>query len=260
MKILLTGASGGVATFLRPLLRDAGVYVRLSDLVESADQQPNEQFVAADLANADSLHQLVDGVDGIVHLGGQSVEAPWQTVLEANIIGTYNLFEAARQAQIRRLVFASTNHVVGFFERSETIDGSGPLRPDTRYGVSKAFGEALGAMYAYKHGLRVTSLRIGNVGLAPLDRRRLAIWIHPEDLMQLIWIGLTHQSIQHEVFYGMSDNRRAWWDNSRAKEFGYQPRHRSEDFADQVLAVDETPDAIADKFQGGTFCADEYSR
>jgi uronate dehydrogenase len=135
------------------------------------------------------------------------------------------------------------------------------VRPDSRYGVSKAFGEALGAMYAYKHGLRVTCLRIGNVANVPIDQRRLAIWISPEDLAQLVRIGLNHPSIRYEIFYGASDNDRAWWDNEAAFRFGYRPQSRAEDFRDQALAAQAkiAADRVADWYQGGSFCSDEYS-
>ena len=92
----------------------------------------------------------------------------------ANIIGCYNLFEAARRKKVKRVVFASSNHAVGFYPRQRKIGTDEPVRPDSRYGVSKAFGEALGALYAYKHGLRVTCIRIGNFADAPVDLRRLA--------------------------------------------------------------------------------------
>lgn len=260
MNLLLTGASGGVGTFIRPLLRERYGEVRLSDQTQPSDLQSNETFVPADLADLDATKKAVDGIDHIIHLGGFSVEGPWSTILNANIIGTYNLFEAARVAGTSRVIFASSNHAVGYYERSNTIDTNVPVRPDSRYGVSKVFGEAMGAMYADKHGLKVCSLRIGNVGPAPLDRRRLSIWIHPQDLMQLIHIGLTHPDIHCDVLYGMSDNKRAWWDNRRAIELGYKPAHKSEDFAAQIIAVEEKPDAIADQYQGGTFAAAEYTR
>ena len=258
MNVLVTGASGGVATMLRPLLLSQYQSVRLSDRQAPESLAPGEQFVAADLTDPDTLREAVDGIDAILHLGGQSVEAPWETIVSANIEGTFQLFEAARQAGVRRVVFASSNHAVGFYPRTQTIDDTVPPLPDSRYGVSKVFGEALGALYASKHGMQVTSLRIGNVGPQPLDRRRLSIWIHPEDLMQLVHIALTHPEISNEVFYGMSDNARAWWDNSAATRFGYRPAHRSEDFAASVLAREEVPDPVADQYQGGTFCADEF--
>jgi uronate dehydrogenase len=134
------------------------------------------------------------------------------------------------------------------------------VRPDSRYGVSKAFGEALGAFYAYKHGLRVTCLRIGNVADAPVDRRRLAIWLRPEDLAQLVRIGLEHPDIRFEIFYGASDNERAWWDNGNAFRFGYKPQFRAEEFREGALTAQTAlpADPIGDWYQGGTFCSAEY--
>ena len=134
-----------------------------------------------------------------------------------------------------------------------------PVRPDTRYGLSKAFGEALGALYAHKYGAEVLSIRIGNVIDEPLDRRRLAIWQSPRDFVQLVRIGLEHPDIRHEIVYGMSDNKRAWWDNQNAYRLGYRPMDRSEDYADKVLAEDKGPsgDPRIDDNQGGPFCVAE---
>jgi uronate dehydrogenase len=161
---------------------------------------------------------------------------------------------------VERIVFASSNHAVGFYPRSHKIRTDVTLRPDTRYGVSKAFGEAVGALYAFKHGMRVTCLRIGNVADAPVDKRRLSIWLSPADLAQLVRIGLDHPDIKFEVFYGASDNERAWWDNSNARRFGYRPGGRGEAHSDAALAAEagRPPDRIADWYQGGPFCSDEY--
>src|SRR5712691_11774920 len=210
--VLITGAAGGIGTRLRHLLK--GVYpdIRLSDVARPADLASDESFVPADLADMAQVERVVAGVDGIVHLGGFSVEGPWETILQSNIIGCYNLFEAARRHGVERVVFASSNHAVGFYPRQRKIGVDEPVRPDSRYGVSKAFGEALAALYAYKHGLRVTCLRIGNVTDTPADKRRLAIWLMPADLVQLIRIGLEHPDIHYEIFYGVSDNARGWWD------------------------------------------------
>jgi uronate dehydrogenase len=136
------------------------------------------------------------------------------------------------------------------------------LRPDSRYGVSKAFGEAIGAFYADKHGLRVTCLRIGNVGDAPIDQRRMSIWLKPEDLVQLCRIGLDHPDIHFEVFYGASNNERGWWDNHRAYDLGYRPTGRGEDFYAHAMAEQAKlkPDPIADFYQGGSFCSMEFDR
>ena len=188
--VLVTGAAGGIGTRLRKLLD--GVYPRIlwSDIRKPSDLASHQSFVTADIADLAQVEKLVDGVDGIVHLGGESIEQSWDRILQANIIGCYNLFEAARRKKVKRVVFASSNHAVGFYPRQRKIGTDEPVRPDSRYGVSKAFGEALGALYAYKHGLRVTCIRIGNFADAPVDLRRLAIWISPEDLVQLIRIGL----------------------------------------------------------------------
>lgn len=260
MKILLTGAAGGVATMIRPLLLQAYSQVLLSDLTEPDGLQPGETFIRADLARFDEVAALMDGIEAVVHLGGQSVEAAWEVVLQANIIGLYNVYEAARQAGVGRLVFASSNHAVGFYPREQVIDNQVPFKPDSRYGVSKVFGEALGSLFVNKHGMRITNLRIGNVGYEPLDKRRLSIWVHPQDLVQLIRIGLEHPDIEYETLYGVSDNARSWYDNRRAAELGYRPEFQSETFAAQILARHEPADPVADRFQGGTFCADEYSR
>jgi uronate dehydrogenase len=258
--VLITGAAGGIGTRLRKLMKGVYPSLRLSDLKAPPDLAPDETFVPADLAAIDEVERIVEGVQGIVHLGGFSVEGPWPTILNANIVGCYNLFEAARRAKVERIVFASSNHAVGFYPRARTIGVDVPVRPDSRYGVSKAFGEALAALYAYKHGLRVTSIRIGNVADAPVDKRRLSIWLAPADLVQLIRIGLEHPDIRCEIFYGASGSARAWWDNSAAFRFGYRPSGQAEPYAAQVLAAEPSnpADRIAEWYQGGSFCSDEF--
>lgn len=259
-KVLLTGASGGVGTRLRTLLKPVYPELVLSDLKAPEDLRADEPFIAADLANIEQVEAAVTGMDGIVHLGGYSVEGPWETILQSNIIGTYNLFEAARRQGVKRVVFASSNHVVGFYPRHETISTDVVPLPDTRYGVSKLFGEGVASLYAYKHGIGVLSIRIGNVGDRPLDERRLSIWLKPEDLVSLIRIGLERPKLVYEVVYGMSDNDRAWWDNSLANALGYIPEGRSEVFAEDVLAAEANlpKDPVGDYFQGGGFCSQEF--
>ncbi|HEX5959142.1 MAG TPA: NAD(P)-dependent oxidoreductase [Hyphomicrobiaceae bacterium] len=259
-RVLLTGAAGGVGSRLRKLLPTVYSDLSLSDIAAPADLAASERFVAADLAQLDQVEAAVDGVEGIIHLGGHSVEGPWETILQANIIGCYNLFEAARRKGVKRVVFASSNHAVGFYPRHRRIGTDAPVRPDSRYGVSKAFGEALGALYADKHGLRVLCLRIGHVLDAPVDKRRLAIWLSPDDLVQLVRIGLEHPDLHYEIFYGASRNERAWWDNSRAYAYSYRPAGHAEDHAAAALAADagRAPDPVGDFFQGGPFCSDEF--
>jgi uronate dehydrogenase len=258
--VLITGAAGSVGSRLRRLLKGVYPRIRLSDIRTPKDLAPGEEFMAADLSDMAAVEKIVEGVQGIVHLGGFSVEGPWETILNANIVGCYNLFEAARRKKVERVVFASSNHAVGFYPRQRRIGVGEPVRPDSRYGVSKAFGEAVGALYAFKHGLRVTCIRIGNVDDAPVDRRRLSIWLKPEDLVQLIRIGLEHPELRHEIFYGVSDNDRGFWDNSAAFRYGYRPEGRSEDHRDAALAAQTKlpPDPVGDWYEGGPFCSDEF--
>jgi len=258
--ILVTGAAGDIGSRLRRLLKGVYSRIRWSDIRTPPDLGAAEEFLPADLSDDAQVETIVAGMDGIVHLGGFSVEGPWDTIHKANIVGCYNVFEAAYRAGVKRIVFASSNHAVGFYPRDKKIGVDVTVRPDSRYGVSKAFGEALGALYADKHGLRVTCIRIGNVGDAPIDKRRLSIWLKPEDLLELIRIGLEHPDIRFEVFYGCSDNAAAWWDNANALRFGYRPQGRAEDYRAQAMAAQATmpADPVGDRYQGGSFCSDEY--
>jgi uronate dehydrogenase len=261
MRVMMTGAAGGIGSMIRADLAKLYPGLVLSDIMAPKGLKPEERFVQADLADLAAVEAALEGIDAIAHFGGFSVEGPWDTILQANIIGCYNLFEAARRRNVKRIVFASSNHAMGFYPRHQPVGVDAVVKPDSRYGVSKVFGEALGALYADKHGLGVLSIRIGNVAYAPVDERRLAIWLHPQDLIDLIHIGFTYPGLGHEVVYGASFNRRAWWDNSRAYEMGYRPKHRAEDHAAVALANQAKlpPDKVADYYQGGTFCADEFT-
>jgi len=259
-RVLVTGAAGGIGRMIRPLLRGVYPVIRLSDVV-AIEPEPGEEFMPADLADLAAIERICAGVDGVIHLGASSVEDRWEPILTNNIVGGYNLFEAARRQGCQRIVFATTNHVVGFYRRQRTIDHAVMPRPDSRYGVSKAFGEALGRMYADKYGLRVLNIRIGNVAERPADRRRLSIWVSPRDLVQLMRIGLEHPDVHFEVVYGVSDNARAWYDNSNAFRLGYAPADRAEDYAKEATEADLAlaPDPIGEQFQGGGFCTMEFT-
>lgn len=260
MRVVMTGAAGGVGAMIRPFVRKLTSELVLSDLAEIGDPVENEVSVAADLTDLDAMERLLEGADGLIHLGGQSIEADWDTVLKANIIGLHNTYEAARRQGCNRIIFATTNHVVGYYRRQQTIDHTVTPRPDSRYGASKAFGEAFGRLYADKHGLRILNIRIGNVGEKPLDIRRLAIWISPRDLAQLISIGLSHPDLHYEIVYGASKNVRAWWNNSNAYRLGYKPQDEAEAYAEVAHQTSSAnpDDPITAQFQGGTFCADEF--
>src|ERR1700712_3225755 len=149
-RIVFTGAAGGIGTMTRPLLAKLYPGLVLSDRVKPKDLLPAETFVAADLTKPDEVASLVKGAHSVIHLGGHSVEGTWDQILNANIIGCYNLFEASRGGGGKRVIFASSNHAIGFYRRKKKIRTDVTVRPDSRYGASKAFGEALGALYADK--------------------------------------------------------------------------------------------------------------
>jgi uronate dehydrogenase len=256
--ILVTGAAGGVARMVRPLMR-ADYRLRLSDRRPIVDRTPDEEEMPAELTDMAAVRKAVAGVDGIFHLGGNPVEADWEVIQASNIAGCYNLFEAARLEGVRRIVFASSNHAVGFYPRAGSLGHDVTPRPDTRYGLSKAFGESLGSLYAYKYGAEVMSIRIGNVDVRPSDARRLSIWVSPRDLYQLVRIGLETVGMKHEIVYGVSDNPRSWWDNSNAVRLGYRPQDSAEVYAAEILAKEpgKTGDERIDLNQGGPFCVTE---
>jgi uronate dehydrogenase len=170
------------------------------------------------------------------------------------------LMQAAHAAGVQRVVFASSNHAIGMYPRNRRIGAGDPIRPDSRYGLSKVFGEALCSLYADKHGMRCLSIRIGNVSDRPEGLRRLSVWLHLEDFFQLVTIGLEHPELHNEIVFGVSDNARGFWDNSAAFRLGYRPRHRAEDYRDEVLAAqaEQGDDPIGDRLQGGPFATIEF--
>jgi uronate dehydrogenase len=253
--ILITGAAGDVGTHLRREL--AGKYrIRASDLRPLA-KIADETYMRADISKMADCLRITKGVDAVVHLGGYSVEGPWEGILSANIIGCYNVFEAARRNGVKRILFPTSNHAVGFYRRDHTIDHRVYIKPDSRYGVSKVFGEALGSLYADKYGMQVFCMRIGNVNPKPIDKRRLSIWFSPRDLAQLVTIGIEHPQIRFEIVYGISGNKRAWYDNANAYRLGYRPQDDSEVHAAEILAREKPGDPVAEQFQGGVFCVAE---
>jgi NAD+ dependent glucose-6-phosphate dehydrogenase len=247
-RVLVTGAEGVIGTAVRDHL---GSRYELTCLTLTRQDFPSH---VADVADLDAIRPAFQGVDAVVHLAASaSLEAPWHDVLHNNIIGTYNVFEAARQAGISRVVFASSNHVIGMYELEgapslyelqdeRRYDHTAEVRPDSLYGVSKAYGEALGRMYVERYGLRVFCLRIGAVRanddptsptvnpLIDLDaegrRNRLrAVWLSRRDCAELISACLEVEDVSWAVVYGVSGNPRRFWDLTHARELlGWEPQ------------------------------------
>jgi uronate dehydrogenase len=256
-RILITGAAGQIGKALREGFRGSYPLIRLLDVAPLDAAAGGEEVIAADIRDIAAMERATAGIDCVVHLAGQSAEAGWDKVLPLNIEGCYNVFEAARKSGVKRIIFASSNHAIGFHRRERFIDDTVVPRPDTRYGVSKVFGEALGSLYADKYGMEVFMIRIGNVNPAPIDKRRLSIWCSPRDLAQLVSIGVDKPGIKFEIVYGISGNKRAWYDNSNAYRLGYKPQDDAESYAEEVLKKEKPGDPTAELYQGGIFVVAE---
>ncbi len=213
-------------------------------------------MVPCDLADKQAVDALVAGCDAIVHLGGVSVERPFEEVLEANIKGVFHIYEAARRHGVKRAVFASSNHVIGFHKQTETLDASAPKRPDGYYGLSKSFGEDVAQFYFDRYGIETVSIRIGSSFPEPLNRRMMSTWLSYRDLTTLIEKALFTPAVGHTIVYGMSANKDVWWDNSGAAKLGFVAQDSSEVFRAKVEAhppvAPSDPNAI---YQGGGFTA-----
>ncbi|KWE47646.1 NAD-dependent dehydratase [Burkholderia ubonensis] len=258
-RLLLTGAAGNLGCQLRGALADWADVVRVSDVAPLGDAAAHEEVRVADLADRQAVAALVDGVDAIVHLGGISVDAPFDDLLEANIRGTYNLYEAARKHGVRRIVFASSNHAIGFHPVTEVLDADAPQRPDSLYGVTKCFGEALSRYYFDRFGIETVCLRIGSSFEAPKNPRMLVTYLSYRDFIELVRCSLLTNRVGHVVVYGVSDNPVKWWDNTKAGFLGFRPRDSSEQFAGRfaLTAPSADFDDPAQRFQGGGFVVGE---
>ncbi len=254
-RLLLTGAAGGLGRELRPRLKAHCDVLRLSDLAHLGPAQAGEEVMPVALQDRAGVLSLLDGVDAVVHLGGISTEQPFDDILQANILGTYNLYEAARIHGTRRIVFASSNHVTGYYRQDEVVDPSMPVRPDSYYGVSKAFGENLARFYFDRYGIETVCVRIGSSFPEVKDRRMLATWMSYDDLERLVVACLSSPVVGYSVIYGMSDNHHVWWDNTSAQHIGYRPQDSSEPFRAAVQARQPTLDLKdpAVIYQGGGF-------
>lgn len=247
MKVLVTGASGRIGrTFIREYRNY--YFFRLMLHKKPLEAFEGEVFYG-DVSDFDSVLKAVEGVDAIVHLAADArVEAEWNSILYTNIIGTYNVFEAARLSNVKKIVYASSNHACGTIVNERDIVGpDAPIAPDSLYGVSKVFGEALAHYYFKKHGLSIICLRIGicrdledpsqffkeylsgaKVHPTYSPEKILGLWISASDMAQLIHKSL-ESDIKFGIFYGISNNRNPAFDISETKaKLGYDPKDCAE--------------------------------
>ncbi|HJQ03366.1 MAG TPA: NAD(P)-dependent oxidoreductase [Jatrophihabitans sp.] len=244
MTVLLTGSQGRIGSALRERLPALGWQVRGFDRRAGAD-------VVGELTDPAALDHAMAGIEAVVHLAGQPTEVAWPVIRDSNIEGTFQLFEAARRAGVRRLVYASSNHAVGFTRRpgdSGQLPADTPPRPDTLYGVSKVFGEALARYYCDRYGFEVACLRIGTFAERPPDRRSLASWLSPADCARLVDACLRSPTLGYALIWGISANSERWWSLAAGERLGYHPQDDAGHFE---LDFDAGPAGSLDLVGGG---------
>ncbi|HEX2111556.1 MAG TPA: NAD(P)-dependent oxidoreductase [Gaiellaceae bacterium] len=249
MRIVLTGAAGLIGRALREPLREQADLVRLVDRETVEPVGRGEEALTADLTDFEAARHALEGADAVVHLAGIPSEDAFERLLDANIRATYNVFEAARLCGLRRVVLASSNHATGFYRRDERVAPADRPRPDSLYGVTKVFGEALGSLYADKFGLAVVAVRIGAFAAEPPDGPTRPMWISPGDTFRLVWAALTAREVRFEIVYGVSATGQTWWANdAAARRIGYAP----------VDALELGEECHGGAPQGGEFARPEY--
>jgi uronate dehydrogenase len=247
--VLLTGAAGSIGSALQPRLAARGWTVRAFDRVEVPDG------ITGDLGSPADLDGAMAGVDAAVHLAGIPTERPWPQLRDANVDGLLNLFEAARRAGVTRVVWASSNHAAGFTPLTPELPADTPPRPDTLYGVTKAFGEALARYYADRYGMRVACLRIGTFAERPNDERALSTWLSPDDCARLVDACLRSPDLGYAVVWGVSANTRRTWSLAAGEAIGYHPQDDAERYAADLSPAQPDP---SDGLVGGGYTSPGY--
>ncbi len=260
--ILLTGASGALGRVLTKGLAERGYALRLTDISAFPDPlPPGATFETADLNDGPTILRLAEGCGTIVHFGGVSVERPFEEVLGPDLRGLFHIYEAGRRERAR-VVFASSNHAIGFHERpgdnEPRLDADCAFRPDGFYGLAKAYGELMGRMYWDKHGVENVNLRIGHCNVRPMDRRALSIWLSYPDLVRLCICCIEAPRAAHAVVWGVSKNPTSYWGEDHRARIGWEPQDSAETYRADVEHI--LGDAVAERYQGGGFTAIGYSR
>jgi uronate dehydrogenase len=254
-RLLLTGAAGGLGRVLRERIKPWAEIVRVSDCSDLGQPQSGEEVVQCDLADKAAVLELLEGVDAVLHFGGISVEKSFEAIMQANILGVHNLYEAVHKAGVKRVVFASSSHTVGFYPTTQMVDAESPMRPDCFYGVSKCFGELLSRYYFDRFGLETVCLRIGSSFPEPQTARMMVTYLGYDDLVELVRCSLFAPRVGHTIAFGVSDNSVRWYDNRLAGHLGYQAKDSSSRFAHLFPDTAKRPekDDPASFYQGGAF-------
>lgn len=257
--VLLTGASGGLGRMLARSLSAKGWNLVMTDLVPFPDPVPAGcSFTRADLNDGMAILKLAEGCGMILHFGGIANEQAFEVILGANLRGLYHIYEAARREKAR-VLFASSNHSIGFHERSEPLDADCQFLPDGYYGLSKAYGELMGRMYWFKHGVENVNVRIGSCFPEPVDARMLSTWLSYDDLTRLCVAATLAPATESCVIWGASANSRTYWRDDARGKLGWLPQDSADVFAGQMAGrVSDNP--INEHYQGGVYTTFDYTR
>jgi uronate dehydrogenase len=260
-KIALSGAGGQLGSVVRAALIARGIPLRsaagsraLVPLVEGED------VMHGDLRDPAVVDRLLAGVDVLIHFAGTSVERPLPEIIDNNLRALVEVYEGARRQGVKRVVFASSNHAIGMYPVTDHLDLDCALRPDGFYGLSKVWGEALARMYWDKHGIESICVRIGSCLERPTEQRHLSTWFGHRDLLHFLDRCVEAEDVGFITVWGVSANKRSWWDNSGAARLGYQPTEDAEAYAEEILPRPNPLDALGQRYQGGSFVGIDYSR
>ncbi|MES2433012.1 MAG: NAD(P)-dependent oxidoreductase [Pseudomonadota bacterium] len=236
-RLLITGAGGNLGRLLRTELAGLTNRLRLSSREDLGPLGPNEEAVICDLADAAAVMEMTRDVDMVIHMGGVGLEGTFADILHSNYLGFYNVYEGCRKNGVKRVVWGSSNHAIGFYPRTQRIDSTVPVRPDSNYGVSKVYGEGLAQYYWDKFRVESVSLRIGSCYAKPRDRRMLTTWLSFPDLVHLTERALLASRVEHTIVYGVSNNDCQLWDNRTAAHLGYRPKDNAEIYRAEIEAA-----------------------
>lgn len=233
-RVLITGAAGAIGSALRTGLRDRWRHLRLTDIRPVRDVGNNEEAIVADVTDRLAIEDMMQGVSAVVHLAGVLGDYDLDTLFQVNARGLFDVFEAARLAGVKRIVFASSNHAFGCYPITERVSPALPPRPDSLYGVFKVLGETMLRNYFDRHGISSVSLRIGTYRTEPIDQRSLATWLSPGDVARLVDASLRHPDPGCMVVNGYSNNSRLKTHDPNWATLGYQPRDNAEDYREML--------------------------
>lgn len=254
MRVAITGAAGRIGRRLMPALADAGHDVRGIDVVRP-DEPWADRVVVADVGSDDAaLTDVLTGADAVVHLAAIADETDFATALDTHLRLTHRVLERARHLEVGRVVYASSNHAVGFTPRASMVPIETRVRPDTFYGFGKAAAEALCSLYHDRHGIAVACLRIGSFRERPTTRRELSTWLSVGDAIRLVDACLRTPDLGFAIVYGISNNTRGWWDLAPGRAIGYHPVDDAERWAADIEATPATEvDESDGRYVGGAF-------